>query len=180
MDFRNSDTEFSQPCTAVGAGLDLATSMSRQLRPCPDCGATIGDRHRTGCDIERCHHCRWQAFGCLHFDPNDARRQALNGKWPGEDDCERLDFFVNGDPDFPDLNRLFTDCVWDADTGRWERRRRGYIVTSIRPTTANLAVRRPIVPLFLLHSIGLRDNRQTSRSYGTVAPYSSSSSSDRT
>jgi hypothetical protein len=26
----------------------------------------------------------------------------------------RLNFFVNGDPDFPDLNRLFTDCVWDA------------------------------------------------------------------
>jgi hypothetical protein len=33
-----------------------------------------------------------------------------------------LDFFVNGDPDFPDLNRLFTDCVWDADTQRWERK----------------------------------------------------------
>ena len=37
----------------------------------------------------------------LHFDPNDARRQAWNGKWPGEDDCERLDFFVNGDRTFP-------------------------------------------------------------------------------
>jgi hypothetical protein len=44
------------------------------------------------------------------------------GKWPGEEDCERMDFFVNGDRDFPDLNRLFTDCVWDADTGRWERK----------------------------------------------------------
>jgi hypothetical protein len=37
-------------------------------------------------------------------------------------DCERLDFFVNGDADFPELNRLFTDRVWDADTGRWERK----------------------------------------------------------
>ena len=44
------------------------------------------------------------------------------GKWPGEDDCERLGFFVNGDPDFPDLNWLFTDCVWDADAQRWERK----------------------------------------------------------
>jgi hypothetical protein len=61
-------------------------------------------------------------LGCLHFDPNDARRQAWTGTWPGDDDCERLDFFVNGDPDFPDLNRLFTACVWDADTGRWERK----------------------------------------------------------
>jgi hypothetical protein len=58
----------------------------------------------------------------LHFDPNDARRQPWNGKWPGEDDCERLGFYSNGDPDFPDLNRLFTDCVWDADTQRWERK----------------------------------------------------------
>ena len=44
--------------------------------------------------------------GCLHFDPDDARRQAWNGKWPGEDDCERLDFFVNGDADFPDLESV--------------------------------------------------------------------------
>jgi hypothetical protein len=63
-----------------------------------------------------------KALGCLHFDANDARRQVWNGKWPGEDDCERLGFFVNGSLDFPDLNRLFTDCVWDADTGRWERK----------------------------------------------------------
>ena len=67
-------------------------------------------------------HCGWQALACLHFDANDARRQAWNGKWPGEEDCERLGFFVNGDADFPDLNRLFTDCVWDADTQRWERK----------------------------------------------------------
>jgi hypothetical protein len=32
--------------------------------------------------------------------------------------AKRLGFFVNGDPDFPDLNRLFTD----ADGGRWERK----------------------------------------------------------
>jgi hypothetical protein len=77
-------------------------SMSKQLKPCcPDCGAPIGDRHRAGCDIERCPHCGWQALGCLGFDANDARRWAWNGKWPGEDDCERLGFFVNGDPDFP-------------------------------------------------------------------------------
>jgi hypothetical protein len=50
------------------------------------------------------------------------RRTLCNGRWPGEEDCERLNFFVNGDPDFPDLNRLFTDCVWDADAQRWERR----------------------------------------------------------
>jgi hypothetical protein len=47
-----------------------------------------------------------------------ARVEAL----PCEDDCARLGFYVNGDPDLPDLNRLFTDCVWDANTQRWERK----------------------------------------------------------
>jgi hypothetical protein len=56
------------------------------------------------------------------LDPNDARRQVWHSKWPGEEDCERFRFYNNGDLDFPDLTRLFTDCVWDADTGRWERK----------------------------------------------------------
>ena len=94
-------------------------SMTKQLRPCPDCG---GELHRDGCDVERCPHCGWSALGCQHFDPHDPRRQVWDGKWPGEADCERLGFFVNDDPAFPDLNRLFTECVWDADTGRWERK----------------------------------------------------------
>jgi hypothetical protein len=42
----------------------------------------LGERQRDGCDIERCPHCGWQALGCLHFEPNDPRRQAWNGKWP--------------------------------------------------------------------------------------------------
>jgi hypothetical protein len=90
--------------------------------PCPDCGAAIGELHRDGCDVEPCPHCGWQAFGCAHFDRSDPRRRVWNGKWPGEEDCERLDFFINGDQDFPDLNRLFTDCVWNTDAQRWERK----------------------------------------------------------
>ena len=71
--------------------------MSNALKPCcPDCGAAIGERHRPECDIERCPHCGWQALGCLGFDVNDARRQAWNGRWPGEEDCQRLGFFVHG------------------------------------------------------------------------------------
>jgi hypothetical protein len=93
-----------------------------KLGPCPDCGAAIGQRHYSGCDIERCPHCGWAALGCAHFHADDPRREVWTGKWPGEADCQRLGFYVNGDPDFPDLNRLFTDCVWDADTQRWERK----------------------------------------------------------
>ncbi len=46
----------------------------------------------------------------------------MDGQVAGEEDCERLGFLVNDDPNFPDLNRLFSDCVWDAETGRWERK----------------------------------------------------------
>jgi hypothetical protein len=62
------------------------------------------------------------SLGCAHFHNDDPRGEVWTGQWPGEDDCTRLGFYVNGDPDFPDLNRLFTDCVWDADAQRWERK----------------------------------------------------------
>jgi hypothetical protein len=44
-----------------------------------------------------------------------------DGKWPGEADAERLGFFVGGDRSFPDLNRLFRECVWNSDQQRWEQ-----------------------------------------------------------
>jgi predicted RNA-binding Zn-ribbon protein involved in translation (DUF1610 family) len=83
-------------------------NRTSKATPCPDCGAPIGQRHREGCDVERCPHCGWSVIGCAHFHADDPRRQVWTGKWPGQEDCERLDFFVNDEPDFPDLNRLFT------------------------------------------------------------------------
>ena len=41
-------------------------------------------------------------------------------RWPGEEDAERLGFFVGGDRSFPDLDRLFAECVWNAERQRWE------------------------------------------------------------
>jgi hypothetical protein len=87
---------------------------------CPDCGVIIGQLHEIGCDVERCPCCGVQALGSGCFDPNDSRRQPWDGKWPGDADCERLGFFVNGNPKFPDLNRLLTACIWNADAQRWE------------------------------------------------------------
>ena len=87
-----------------------------QTRLGADCEAAIGQLHNGGCDVERCPHCGWAALGCAHFRPDDSLREVWSGKWPG------LGFYVNSDPDFPDLNRLFTDCVWDANAQRWERK----------------------------------------------------------
>ena len=70
--------------------------------------------------MERCPHCGGQALGCVGFDPHDPRRQAWDGRWPGEADCERLGFFVNGDRALPDINRLFAECVWNPERQRWE------------------------------------------------------------
>ena len=94
--------------------------MTTATKPCPDCGAALGRKHKDGCDVERCPHCGGQAWGCVGFDPDDPRRQAWDGKWPGEADCERLGFFVNGDRSLPDINRLFAECVWNPDRQRWE------------------------------------------------------------
>jgi hypothetical protein len=36
---------------------------------------------------------------------------SVDGKWPGEDDYERSGFYVNSDPDFPDLRRRSADVL---------------------------------------------------------------------
>jgi hypothetical protein len=100
--------------------------MNKKLGACPDCGEPIGERHRTGCALSA--FAGWQALSCSHFDPNDARRQTWNGKWPGDDDCERLGVYA--------LNRLFTDCVWDANAQRWKRRQWATAL-EIRPLRAS-------------------------------------------
>jgi hypothetical protein len=54
--------------------------MRKQLKPCPDCGAPVGEGHRDGCDVERCPHCGWAALGCAHFHGDDPRRQVWTGQ----------------------------------------------------------------------------------------------------
>jgi hypothetical protein len=84
------------------------------------CGALVGQKHRKGCTIERCPHCGFQALLCGGFKLNDRRRQPFDGRYPGVVDCERLGFFVGGDPNKPDLNTLVVKCRWNAEAQRWE------------------------------------------------------------
>ena len=81
---------------------------------CPDCGVALGRKHKGGCDVERCPHSagrRWGVSGSTAMTPG-VNRGPENG--PGQADCERLGYLVGGDPQFPDLNRLSRDCVWNG------------------------------------------------------------------
>jgi hypothetical protein len=110
----------------VAAELNMTLGWGSYGRE-PDClsftwsdDSHLGEKHKDGCDVERCPHCGWQALGCAHFQPDDPRRQAWDGKWPGEADWERLGFFVDGNRALPDTTRLFAECDWNPERQRWE------------------------------------------------------------
>jgi hypothetical protein len=41
------------------------------------------------------------------------------GTWPGETECREFGWVVGAD--FPDLNRLYAEAVWNPATQRWMR-----------------------------------------------------------
>jgi hypothetical protein len=108
--------------------------MTRIPVTCPDCGVVPGQPHKEGCDVEVCPHCGGQALGCdCEIDPADERRVLWSGVWPGVVECQRLGWYANMtdngggwkpcDKSAPgateDLNRLYTDCDWDAAKQTW-------------------------------------------------------------
>lgn len=104
--------------------------MSTESRPCPDCGATPGQLHNTGCDVERCHECGGQRISC-DCDTVSPRQLPWTGEWPGNEAAARLGLWTrwtelgwkecgNDHPDArPDLNRLAVLGIWDAEKGDW-------------------------------------------------------------
>ena len=112
---------------------------------CHDCGAKPGELHKPNCDTERCPFCGGQALQCFYENSHgelececkrklvtDADRIPWDGEWPGWAECREYGFWckmvkgrgwVRCEKDDPeaseDLNRLHTDCKWDAKEKRY-------------------------------------------------------------
>lgn len=85
-----------------------AVVVARFRVSCPTCVANIGERHRKGCDIERCTVCGRQRMECSAVGAHKTHkpdRAAWTGYWPGELACLELGWLDQG---VPDLNRWCT------------------------------------------------------------------------
>lgn len=99
-------------------------------RQCPDCGVEPGALHRLNCDVERCPTCGGQLLSCGHRPRTRFIR--WTGEWPGKSECREFGWYAKllpgrgwvrstaDDPDaHEDLNRLYTDAVWDKRQQRF-------------------------------------------------------------
>ena len=90
-----------------------------ELQPyCPDCSVVIGQAHDERCDIARCLATGLQRLG--HPQTCRCSRDVWTGRWPGEVDCVTFGWMIG--PGLPDLNRLYTEAIWDADRRGWVKR----------------------------------------------------------
>jgi hypothetical protein len=100
----------------------------KNLEPCPDCQAKVGEHHSAGCDVERCSVCGLNRLQC---GCKSEKKIAWDGRWPGESECEEFNFFtrfVPGSGWMPclksdegavhDLNRLYEETIWSSELGR--------------------------------------------------------------
>lgn len=97
---------------------------------CPDCGVNPGEYHKNYCDVERCPDCGGQYISCGCED-EPKKRFKWSGVWPGVSECIEFGWYakfsgqgwVRCSKDDPgaraDLNRLYTDAAWCAESGRF-------------------------------------------------------------
>ena len=108
--------------------------MTGTLARCHGCGAAVGEVHDKVCDVARCCATGLQYASCDHAAalPVSHKPDVWTGRWPGEEDCERLGWFSHLMPGDgwvacgphhpgaqPDLNRLYAEAEWDPIAGHW-------------------------------------------------------------
>ena len=104
------------------------------MTDCHDCGVKVGSLHVRGCDVEHCPYCGGQVIGCGCVVPDDDR-MPWSGEWPGTEVCAEFGWYarlVRGrgwvpcgpeeEGAAPDLNRLYSEAVWDRETKRSVKR----------------------------------------------------------
>jgi hypothetical protein len=82
---------------------------------CPSCGAAIGARHTTGCEIARCGTHGAQRRWCM----DDGRHSTTRywGVFPGTIEALKRGWTVKvGGRVVPDLNRVMLELDWDPST----------------------------------------------------------------
>ncbi len=88
--------------------------------PCPGCDALPSHRHHPDCDVARCRQTGLQRAGC--DQPHDHGDDPWTGTYPGEAECRAFGWMMPAPfEEFPDLNRLYVEAVWDPHTGHWTR-----------------------------------------------------------
>ena len=70
---------------------------------CPDCGTPVGDRHKPGCDVERCPKCFQQKLFC----GCKSGHTVWSGEWPDtlQDAKTRLDEMLGMTSEWGDHSR---------------------------------------------------------------------------
>jgi hypothetical protein len=68
--------------------------LKNELLECHDCGATPGQVHGRGCDVERCSVCGGQRLMC-RCPGHDRRFARWTGIWPGKAEAEYLGMNLN-------------------------------------------------------------------------------------
>lgn len=110
-------------------------AKKRELQAhCHDCGVSIGEDHRPGCDVERCPRCGFQRFSCdcAPEDTAGLKNIPWSGEFPGAKECRALGWYaklVKGrgwvpcSPDekgaTEDLNRLYSEGEWNVERQEW-------------------------------------------------------------
>jgi hypothetical protein len=83
---------WSRPADGA-AGALVEALRAAVARPCPDCGAAVGQAHAAGCDVERCSVCAGQRLLCACRE-HDRRAAAWSGEWPGLAECRARGWYA--------------------------------------------------------------------------------------